>query len=256
MIGGQAVPVTGGPGVSAEAVAAAVASVPFKDWAAGMDANLIVSSVRIQGVDFFGERVGFIKFATATTFHGHRMPGLVFMRGGAVAILVVLRCGGEAWALCCRQPRVPIGASSFLEIPAGMLDGSGHFAGVAAKEMKEETGLEIDDGALFDLTAAVYDGADGAAPARGMYPSAGACDEFLRLLYYAKEVSAEELAGLRGKATGCIEEGEAITLDVVRLDQLWRLAPDAKTLCAILLAEKLAAAGRLPYVTDPPKPSS
>jgi hypothetical protein len=58
------------------------------------------------------------------------------MRGGAVAILVVLRCDGEEWALCCRQPRLPVGSGGFLEIPAGMLDGSGHFAGVAAKEMK------------------------------------------------------------------------------------------------------------------------
>ncbi len=42
-------------------------------------------------------------------------------------------CEGEKWVVCTRQPRVPIGRSDYLEIPAGMLDDSGHFAGVAAK---------------------------------------------------------------------------------------------------------------------------
>ena len=41
------------------------------------------------------------------------------------------------------QPRVPTGRYSFVELPAGMLDQSGDFAGVAAKELKEETGIEV-----------------------------------------------------------------------------------------------------------------
>ena len=38
---------------------------------------------------------------------------------------------------------MPIGWESFPEIPAGMLDGSGHFSGVAAKEMqvRKATGM-------------------------------------------------------------------------------------------------------------------
>ena len=63
-------------------------------------------------------------------------------RGLPRALQRRLRCGARRVALCCRQPRLPIGAASFLEIPAGMLDGSGSFAGVAAKEMAEETGVE------------------------------------------------------------------------------------------------------------------
>jgi hypothetical protein len=78
-----------------------------------------------------------------------------------------------------------------------------------------------------------------------MYPSVGACDEFLRLLYYSRDVTRAELSELQGKATGCMEEGEVITLDLVPLADLWRRAPDAKTLCAILLYEKLVAEGLL-----------
>jgi hypothetical protein len=130
-INGKHVPVTGShASIKLDDVLAAA---PFKDWVAAMDPELFVHSVSVTDVDYFGSRVGFIKMRADVEFHGQRVPGIVFLRGGAVAILVVLRCEGERWVVCCRQPRVPVGRSGFLEIPAGMLDGSGHFAGVAAK---------------------------------------------------------------------------------------------------------------------------
>ena len=255
-------------------VARAVACVPFVDWAERMDARLIVHSITLRDVDYFGPRVGFLKFTAHVTKDGVALPGIVFMRGGAVAVLPLLRCDGERFVLCCRQPRVPCGAADFLEIPAGMLDGSGHFSGVAAKEMQEETGLDIGADELVDLTALAFgggggggdggggggsgdggDGGDAASalaapppqppqpPLRGVYPSVGACDEFVRLLYYRRDVTRAELEALRGKATGCLHEGELITLEVVPYDELWRRAPDAKTLAAMLLLERLAARG-------------
>ena len=248
-------------------VARAVACVPFVDWAERMDARLVVHSIALSDVDYFGHRVGFLKFTAHVTKDGVALPGIVFMRGGAVAVLPLLRCDGERFVLCCRQPRVPCGVADFLEIPAGMLDGSGHFSGVAAKEMQEETGLDIGADELVDLTALAFgcggggdggsgggsgDGGDAASalaapspqpPLRGVYPSVGACDEFVRLLYYRRDVTRAELEALRGKATGCLHEGELITLEVVPYDELWRRAPDAKTLAAMLLLERLAARG-------------
>ena len=84
---------------------------------------------------------------------GVRVPGVVFLRGGAVAILVLLKCDGKTYVLLCRQPRAPVGRSDFPEIPAGMLDGDGKFAGVAAKEMEEETGLVIKEGEVSFIQA-------------------------------------------------------------------------------------------------------
>ncbi len=80
---------------------------------------------------------------------------------------------------------------------------------------------------------------------RGMYPSVGGCDEFLRLLYWSKEVDRAELASLQGRATGNIEEGEVITLELVRYEDAWRIAPDSKTLCSMFLYERLLAEGKL-----------
>ena len=65
-----------------------------------------------------------------------------------MAILPLLTCAGQRYVVLCRQPRLPAGFASFPEIPAGMLDGSGHFTGVAAKELQEETGIEISEDAV------------------------------------------------------------------------------------------------------------
>jgi ADP-sugar diphosphatase len=86
---------------------------------------------------------------------------------------------------------------------------------------------------------------DQAAQPRGMYPSVGGCDEFIRLLYYTKEVTQEYLDEIKGKATGNIEEGEVITLDLLPYDDLWWKSTDSKTLSSILLYEKLKAAGKI-----------
>lgn len=270
-VGGRDVPVTtSNPAVDLDRV---LSCVPFVDWAAAFSPALECRRVTVTDVDYFGPRVGFVKFTADVRKDGVPIPGIVFMRGGAVAILPVLVCGGERFVLCCRQPRVPIGAAAFLEIPAGMLDGDGHFAGVAAKELREETGLDIAEDALVDLTALAFGlpgattagtagagsaaGADpraassspssgGSGALRGMYPSVGACDEFLRLLFFRKDVTPQELDALRGKATGKMEEGELITLEVVPYDALWRAAPDAKTLASLLLLERLQAEGAVP----------
>ena len=239
-IHGKLVPVTAVSSVPRAAALAALASAPVQSWAAAMSPEITVTSVQLQSIDFFGSRVGFVKFSAAAMLAGRPVPGIVFCRGGAVAILVVLRCGARRVALCCRQPRLPIGAASFLEIPAGMLDGSGSFAGVAAKEMAEETGIVVSEAELLDLTALAY-----GAAVPGVYPSAGGCDEFLRLMLYSKAVGEAELSALQGKLTGSAEESEFITLDLVELDDLWRLAPDGKTLAALLLYEKLRARGAI-----------
>ena len=41
------------------------------------------------------------------------------------------------------QPRVPTGKYNLAELPAGMLDDSGDFIGIAAKELQEETGIMV-----------------------------------------------------------------------------------------------------------------
>jgi ADP-sugar diphosphatase len=208
----------------------AVASPEFHAWATELDPQFKVKKVVFQSVDLnkARTRVLFIKFrADVEDEQGNYIPGVVFMRGGSVAILPVLVCEGKPYALMCVQPRVPTGKFRFWEIPAGMVDGSGNFAGVAAKEIKEETGIVIATKDLIDLTKKARHG-------RGSYPSPGGSAEFMRYFAFVKKVTRKELQALRGKCTGVLEEGEQIKLGIKSLDRLINI-PDDKTIVALAL---------------------
>ncbi len=62
---------------------------------------------------------------------------------------------------------------------------------------------------LVDLTSLAY--GDGY---RGMYPTVGGSDEFIRLFLHERDVTREFLTSLQGRLTGVAEEGEIITLQV------------------------------------------
>ncbi len=78
-----------------------------------------------------------------------KLNGCLFLRGGSVAILTIIN---SKYLLLTRQFRVPEGIMK-LGIPAGMLDESGDFCGVAAQELKEETGININFKDLIYLTS-------------------------------------------------------------------------------------------------------
>lgn len=234
-IRGVSVPVTASCACDVDTI---VKSPNFTSWMNQLDEELDVRSIDIQSVDMFGNgRIGFIKFKSlvykASNPEGRHIPGIVFMRGPSVAILMVLNCNGKKYTIVTRQPRVPIASSNFTEIPAGVFDGE-VFAGVAAKEIKEEVGIEIDESQLIDLTKAVY-----GDRYPGIYPSAGGCDEYIKLFLYEKDVTEDELQSFMGKATGLMEEGEYICLKVIELDKLIEETSDVKALCAFTLYNHL-----------------
>ncbi len=211
----------------------AVQSKQFQNWLAQVDTNKFqIRSVHFQSVDMFGSvKVGFIKFkADVVDKAGKFIPGIVFMRGGSVGILAVLNCQGKKYSVMTVQPRVPTGRFDFLEIPAGMLDGSGNFAGVAAKELEEELGIKIAEKDLTDLSGL-------AGCNQGIYLSPGASDETMRFFSFTRDVTEEEMASMNGRCTGLISEGEQITLKIVPLDDLVTVA-DAKTIVAYALYQK------------------
>jgi ADP-sugar diphosphatase len=131
-------------------------------------------------------------------------------------ILIACEEDRKQYTVLTVQPRVPVGKYNFPELPAGMLDDSGDFAGVAAKELKEETGIIVSTKDLVDLTEMAF-GSDCA----GVYLSAGGCDEFLRLFLFRTVMSKTEIDKLQGKCTGILEEGEKIKLKIISINELW-----------------------------------
>ncbi|CAJ0649685.1 16385_t:CDS:2, partial [Entrophospora sp. SA101] len=137
------------------------------------------------------------------------------------------------------QARIPAPSFSFPEIPAGMLDGSGNFSGKCSDEIKEEIGIEIKEKDLIDLTELAY-----GDKFRGAYPSPGGSDEFLKLFLCIKEMKKEDVEKLEGKLTGLKDEGENITVRLIKLNELWKI-PDMKALSALALYNALKNEGKI-----------
>ncbi|KAH7832572.1 putative hydrolase, NUDIX family protein [Monocercomonoides exilis] len=217
--------------------------VPWKDWVDSLDEHMHVSHVHFQSMDYKGKNVGFVKFKADASVGDEkkRIPGIVLLRGGAIACLIEAICDGKSYALLIEQPRFPSGKSNFREVVAGMLDGDNHLAGSMIREVQEEVGLTIQVDKLIDLTELAQ-----GPNVRGMYPSIGLCDEFIRLFLYRVEMTKTQLDSLEGRLGGLKEEGEYITLCIHPLDDLWKTEYDSKTLCCLFLREKLLAAGKLP----------
>jgi ADP-sugar diphosphatase len=154
----------------------------------------------------------------------------------------------EKHVILAIQPRIAAASLAFAELPAGMIDDSGTFAGAAAKEITEETGLSIPEEELVDMTslASLPPNQAGEGLHAGIYPSPGACDEFIPVFLNQKRVPRDQLKEWQGKLTGLRDEGEKITLKLVPLKDLWKEgARDGKTLAAWALYEGLKREGKV-----------
>jgi ADP-sugar diphosphatase len=127
-----------------------------------------------------------------------------------------------------------------------MLDGD-TFAGGAAKEIQEETGLVVPESELISLTdLALPPPAEQETLQTAIYPSAGGCDEYIPIFYWHKRIPRSQLAEWQGKLTGLREHGEKITLMLTRLEELWRHGGrDAKALAAYSFYKGLKKEGKI-----------
>ncbi|KAF2270088.1 NUDIX family hydrolase [Lojkania enalia] len=231
-------------------------------------------NIDVQSADWFSStKLGFVKLqAEVSNDDGEWLPGAVFLRGGSIGMLIILQPDDalaqtkqDKYVILTVQPRVASGSLALAELPAGMID-DGTFSGKAAQEISEETGLEVLEKELINMSELALSGTDTTslwrtkARAEGavdnedlkeklqnaMYPSPGACDEFIPLFLYQKRIPRKELDNLSGKLTGLRDEGERITLKLVRLENLWREGGrDAKALAALSLYEGLKREGKI-----------
>jgi ADP-sugar diphosphatase len=212
--------------------------------------------IKIQAFDRFDTpgRIYFMKlFATVENEVGEFVSGVVFLRGGSVAILMILRPidkPDERWVIMTEQPRVAAGSLQFMEIPAGMLDDSKNFAGAAARQIVQEVGLNVEWKDLKNMTELAMQGRK--VPENlhnAMYPSPGGCDEFISIFLWEKEWPRLLLENLRNKLDsdpGGKAKKEKIIVRLMNYDDLLEVgARDGKTLAAWSLYEYLKRTGIL-----------
>ena len=209
-----------------------------------------LKEIVIQSVDFFGPRLGFVKLLADIRNSGRiALPGIALLRGGSVAILMILRprdARDERWVVTTLQPRMSSGSLSFIEIPTGMLD-DGTFSGAAAIEIEEETGLRIQATELIDMTSLALE--DSQTPEKlqtAMYTTPGGLDEYVALLLWEKILDRQEIEDLKSKLCETRAQGEIIAIRLCDYEELWREgARDAKTLAAWALYEVLKRTGKI-----------
>ncbi|XP_058009594.1 nudix hydrolase 14, chloroplastic isoform X2 [Hevea brasiliensis] len=221
----QPVQVVAAPGVSNSDFRSAIDSSLFKQWLKNLQSE---TGILASGA-FLLKRVLV------------QVPGIVFARGPAVAVLILLDSDGETYAVLTEQVRVPTGRL-VLELPAGMLDDDkGDFVGTAVREVEEEAGIHLNLEDMVDLTA-LLDPSTGCR----VIPSPGGCDEEISVFLYRGYVDKEVITQLQGKETGLRDHGELIKVRVVPYAKLWRMTADAKVLMAIALYEMAKKEGLLP----------
>jgi 8-oxo-dGTP pyrophosphatase MutT (NUDIX family) len=243
----------------------------FKNWIKALRINLerqttsghtfeldpwILAELKVHSIHMFqtknGDKPGFM--TVEAILHRNEEPKVldrvVFLRGGSVAVLMILRpkdSRNERYVILTDQPRIGACSTNFLEIPAGMLDDSNEIKGKAIQEIQEETNLTVRKEELIDLTALALEGERQKEDLQnGIYMSPANLDEFIPLFLWEKDLDRKEIEALKGRLTGERTSDETITLRIIAYEELWKIgARDAKTLASWALYEGLNGAGKI-----------
>ncbi|GAB2800479.1 hypothetical protein GCM10027275_53130 [Rhabdobacter roseus] len=168
-----------------------------------------------------GEILFSLLYTDATTPEGDKIPPLCFMKGEVVSVLICLidAQSRQKYLLLVRQRRICDGSPTY-EHPAGMLDSETDPALVAAREVWEETGMQVPAGKLVAVNTEPY------------FPSTGTSDEAMYFFYCELELPAEQIAAYHNQAQGLASEHERITTFVAPFAEAHRLITN--TNCVLL----------------------
>lgn len=171
-----------------------------------------IHGIHVRLADWFGPkkagRLGFINMVVdVKNADGSFIPGITFIRGGTVAVLVTATITEtkEEYYILTKQYRTPVG-KAIHELPAGMLDGNGDFAGVAANELREEAGINIPSDKLQKIGH--------------IYPSPGGCDEDIILYSCEVEMTQDQFLSKKIQRFGLTSEGEDIRLVFIKKSEM------------------------------------
>ena len=166
-------------------------------------------TIYLTDADFFGsssfpEKLGFLKFKCEVyTQNGDPIDSIVFLRGDCGAVLIVVTDENEQqWIMLTEQPRIPTGGYKE-EIVAGMFDhlkGATAINAVLKKEIKEETGLDLDENSKDFLTLGKFT------------LSGGGCDENVHLAIWTTQITTNIIEAMKQK-----QYGEDISNEKIRL---------------------------------------
>jgi len=210
----------------------------FKKFISSLDTDILeIIGIEINGVKWFcnpknpvAEKLGFLylEMFASDKRNGKPVPGVVFLRGDAVAVYLRVRFENKKYVVLTKQVRGPIGNIA-LEIPAGMMDDNNSFTGVAMKEITEETGI-------------VAPSKESLIPLTKIWPSPGGCDEAIELFYLEVDIESGKFNEMHQKTYGEENENESIQLLLVpedKYEDMLMTMGDVKAITAHFAAKKM-----------------
>jgi len=199
----------------------------FREWVKKLAPEFTVSRIEIQSADVIGLKVRFIKMrAYITDKSGEEVPGVIFLRGKSVSVLVVLRSAHDPkkrFVVVTKHTRAPIGEYSHEEIPVGMDDGGP--LGTVRELVENEIGIDADSFHPINMNKAIF-GED-----KPIYTSPGATDEGMRFYLIELTLSQDHLSAIENKS----KSGTILALKLINLDDVTFQCNDAKTILAVHL---------------------
>jgi hypothetical protein len=180
--------------------------------------------------------ITYIECSVDAKIDGKLAPGTLFMRGSAVAAMVVLHVEGAEkrdYTLLIKQDGVPDSLAAIGEIPAGTIDEDGNFKGALAKDILEKAGIEIKLSDLVDVTEVTYKD--------GTFPSCGA-KKFDKVFVLQERTTAEDLHKLKTSLDEQGDEGLKLYLEPLENEET---TPDNPAHPAVGLYEKLIKSGAI-----------
>lgn len=206
------------------------------DWKECIEQSLIIEKIVIDKIWSFkkgSNKANFMSIeVNAKDYRERFVPGYVFLRGPAVAILFLIQDEyGNKFIIETEQARLPIGQAACRESPAGMIDKDNNICGTAISEVKEEIGIEdLNESDLVKLGS--------------YWSSQGGIDEQMHCYLLPLKMKSKDIATLQGKNTGIGEdEKEYITVVVSKYDGNFK-STDSKTLAMQTFYKNLQDSGK------------
>eukprot|EP00301_Raphidiophrys_heterophryoidea_P005717 c12368_g2_i4.p1 GENE.c12368_g2_i4~~c12368_g2_i4.p1 ORF type:complete len:362 (+),score=71.56 c12368_g2_i4:100-1185(+) len=84
------------------------------------------------------------------------IPGICFLRGPRVSVLVVIPTETEEFTVLSVNRRISVAKPAVPELPSGDIDETGDFVGEVADQLKEELEIQIKEMDLVDLTQLAF----------------------------------------------------------------------------------------------------
>ena len=201
----------------------------FQAWRQSVEASgTKIDELKILGAISRDEQTLFSAFVDCvmTTPEGNKVPRCLLLRGRSVVIVPVFYCEEEEVFTLMVQQRRPVDGEFALEFPGGLIEAKEcEPIQVAVREIQEELDLHVIETEIKPLCE------------KPVKVCASMMDEMVHFFYFEKQCSISWLQSYQDRITGHHDDGEYLTVQIIRMTEVATLL-NSSVLVGLKLLEK------------------